>query len=114
MQAAMQQLANAYSPEDIGKKGYDFYVDFRCIVQTLERLQPALACINTVFSVAEHDTSAILNRWFASQANRCWRCRRVGSEGDAVAGSHTAAGSGRVVVRLSHARAVCGRTQPSR
>ncbi len=32
VQAAMQQLANAYSPEAIGKKGYDFYVDFRCVV----------------------------------------------------------------------------------
>jgi len=34
VQDAMQQLANAYSPEDIGKKGYDFYVDFRCFVQS--------------------------------------------------------------------------------
>ena len=37
VQAAMQQLANAYSPEEIGKKGYDFYVDFRRVVHTAVR-----------------------------------------------------------------------------
>ena len=29
VQSAMQQLANAYSPEEVGKRGYDLYVDFR-------------------------------------------------------------------------------------
>ena len=31
VQAAMKQLADAYPPEEVGKRGYDLYVDFRCV-----------------------------------------------------------------------------------
>ena len=34
VQSAMQQLAKAYAPEELGKKGYDLYVDFRCATST--------------------------------------------------------------------------------